>query len=196
MNDQSSDPAVSQIVEAARNYFTKFGYSRVSTGEIAKAVGRSKKTLYKHFETKEQLLLAVVQRLNGDAEKAVVELTTQRDQPLVSLRAILEHIAVHVISTQDVLFGDLAERSQELFIQASKERQQALAEVVRPLFLAGNEQGILRDDLDFDRVMTVFVIACEQLATPIDLASSDPETQARIETLVTLTVDGIRKPAS
>ena len=40
--------------------------------------------------------------------------------------------------------------------------------------------------------MTVFVIAAEQLATPIDLAASDPETEERIHTLVSLTVDGLR----
>ena len=162
MTEMMDDPALTQIVDAARNYFTKFGYSRVSTGEIAKAVGRSKKTLYKHFETKEQLLLAVVQRLNQEAEEAIVTLAAEREQPLESFKKILQHIAVHVISTQDVLFGDLAERSQELFIQASADRQQALAAVMSPLLDEATAQGLVRNDLEFKRVMTVFIIACEQ----------------------------------
>ena len=99
---------------------------------------------------------------------------------------------MHVISTQDVLFGDLAERSQELFIQASKDRQGALAAVVKPLYEEAASKQLVRTDLDFGRVMTVFVIAAEQLATPIDLAASDPETEERIHTLVSLTVDGLR----
>src|ERR1700733_10404471 len=50
----------SRIVDAARELFFDHGYSKVSTSEIAEAIGISKKTLYKEFETKEDILRACV----------------------------------------------------------------------------------------------------------------------------------------
>jgi TetR/AcrR family transcriptional repressor of mexJK operon len=50
-----------EIVAIARALFFREGYSGTSMSQIAAAVGGSKTTLYNHFQSKEQLLLAVVQ---------------------------------------------------------------------------------------------------------------------------------------
>src|SRR4051812_46436399 len=50
----------SRIIDAARDLFLDHGYSKVSTNEIAQSLGISKKTLYKEFENKEEILRAVL----------------------------------------------------------------------------------------------------------------------------------------
>ncbi|MBQ3414168.1 MAG: TetR/AcrR family transcriptional regulator [Clostridia bacterium] len=45
-----------QIIEAARKLFHKFGFKKVSMDEIANAAGVTKKTIYMHFPSKEELL--------------------------------------------------------------------------------------------------------------------------------------------
>ena len=73
MNPSMDDSAVRQeIVDTAKAYFLKYGYSRVSTAEIADEAGRSKKTLYKHFPTKEALLAAVVRYFSGGNPRIAV----------------------------------------------------------------------------------------------------------------------------
>nr|WP_144222690.1 TetR/AcrR family transcriptional regulator [Mesorhizobium amorphae] len=49
-----------EIVAIARQLFFQAGYAGTSMSQIAAAVGGSKTTLYNHFQSKEQLLLAVV----------------------------------------------------------------------------------------------------------------------------------------
>lgn len=44
-----------QIIEAARELFTKYGYRKVSMDEIAKEAGVTKKTIYTYFKDKEEL---------------------------------------------------------------------------------------------------------------------------------------------
>jgi AcrR family transcriptional regulator len=46
----------SQIVEAAKILFTKYGYKRVSMDEIAKEAGVVKSTIYQYFKDKDDLL--------------------------------------------------------------------------------------------------------------------------------------------
>lgn len=44
-----------QIIEAARNLFTTFGYKRVSMDEIALKSGVTKRTVYSYFKDKDEL---------------------------------------------------------------------------------------------------------------------------------------------
>src|SRR5204862_1634971 len=50
-----------EIVAVAQKLFFKEGYAATSMSQLAAALGGSKTTLYNHFQSKEALLLAVVQ---------------------------------------------------------------------------------------------------------------------------------------
>lgn len=50
-----------EIVAVAQELFFREGYAGTSMSQLAAAVGGSKTTLYNHFQSKEELLLAVVQ---------------------------------------------------------------------------------------------------------------------------------------
>jgi AcrR family transcriptional regulator len=51
-----------QIVEGARTVFRVLGYDAASMGEIAKAAGVSKGTLYVYFKDKDELFQAIVEK--------------------------------------------------------------------------------------------------------------------------------------
>jgi AcrR family transcriptional regulator len=51
-----------QIVEGARSVFMAHGFDAASMGEIAKAAGVSKGTLYVYFKDKDELFKAIVQK--------------------------------------------------------------------------------------------------------------------------------------
>src|ERR1700722_490986 len=58
-----------QILEGARAVFLAQGFDAASMGEIARAAGVSKGTLYVYFESKEELFQAIVhQQCQGQAE--------------------------------------------------------------------------------------------------------------------------------
>ncbi len=66
MTDERSIPSRkdrkrAEIVATARDLIFREGYAGTSMSQIAAAVGGSKQTLYNHFQSKEQLLLAIVQ---------------------------------------------------------------------------------------------------------------------------------------
>ncbi|TWB46420.1 TetR family transcriptional regulator [Rhizobium sp. ERR 922] len=52
----------SRLIEAATTEFLAHGYGEANVGRIASAAGMSKKTIYKHFSSKEALLYAVMQK--------------------------------------------------------------------------------------------------------------------------------------
>ena len=56
------------IIAAAKELFFREGYAGASMAEITSRVGGSKATLYTHFRSKEELLLAVVQDMIKPSE--------------------------------------------------------------------------------------------------------------------------------
>jgi AcrR family transcriptional regulator len=60
MADEEKDILKNRIKELARTQFAKKGFSYVKTDDLAKDLGISKRTLYDHFPSKENLLSAVI----------------------------------------------------------------------------------------------------------------------------------------
>lgn len=86
-----------KVVEAAITMFAEKGYANTSTSEIAKAAGVSEGTIFRHYGTKENLLLAVVlpflkESLPGLAEELLSEIAPQNFDKFENfLRAILKN---------------------------------------------------------------------------------------------------------
>jgi AcrR family transcriptional regulator len=57
---RSADKTRRQILDAAYKLFRRRGYSRVTIEDIATEAGFTKRTLYHHFESKDQLLAEVL----------------------------------------------------------------------------------------------------------------------------------------
>ncbi|PBK55093.1 TetR family transcriptional regulator [Pseudomonas syringae pv. actinidiae] len=65
------------IIDAAASVFLEMGYERASMNEVTKRMGGSKATIYSYFPSKEELFIAVVNRLaTAHLADAVSELTT------------------------------------------------------------------------------------------------------------------------
>ncbi|MEH7382684.1 TetR/AcrR family transcriptional regulator [Bacillus sp. JJ1533] len=71
-----------KIAETAIKMFAEKGYSNTSTSEIAKAAGVAEGTIFRHYGTKDNLLLSVIipflkEALPGMAEKVFKEVLTE-----------------------------------------------------------------------------------------------------------------------
>lgn len=184
---------VAQIVEAARKYFLRFGYSRVSTEEIARSIGRSKKTLYKHFATKEMLLNAVLARVDEEACRDIGSLLGERGgDRLARLRRILGAVGVHLTTTHQVLLADLRSSAPELGLQAWNERRDAIGRVLQPVLAEAAREGLVRADLPPERMLMIFFACVEGVAAPAELAAG-AAPGGLVADLVNLLVDGLRR---
>lgn len=57
------------IIETATRVFLKNNYQNMKTAEMAKEAGVSEATLYKYFDSKKEIFLAVLNRFNENIEK-------------------------------------------------------------------------------------------------------------------------------
>jgi len=86
------------IIKGAMALFLKSGFHAVSMEKVAQAAPVSKATLYKYFDSKDALLVAVIDELNSDLWK------TLDDFPVSSsVEKILQKIATVFV---DLIFSD------------------------------------------------------------------------------------------
>src|SRR4051812_5089743 len=86
-----------QILIRAREEFFTHGFSKVTTGELATALGISKKTLYQHFASKEELLREAVYLMRDEMAGAVEEMVDREELDFVEkLRGVMTVIGTRV----------------------------------------------------------------------------------------------------
>ncbi|HEU5238486.1 MAG TPA: TetR/AcrR family transcriptional regulator, partial [Pyrinomonadaceae bacterium] len=94
MNDQSTDTKTAtrdRIVEAARDLFFKQGYVATGVAQILKASNANSGSLYYFFPSKEDLLVAVLEKYQTLLEPRVLKPAFDRvDDPIERLFAVLE----------------------------------------------------------------------------------------------------------
>ena len=73
------------VIEAATQLFAERGLKAVSMAALAETAGVSTATLYRHFDSKEQIFAAVVQRLVDDEFRTTAEAALNAPDPLAAL---------------------------------------------------------------------------------------------------------------
>jgi len=80
-----SDERKTQILNAAEGVFTKKGLDDARMDDIAEKTGLSKGTLYLYFKSKEELIIAILDRIFGDV---INQFETRKNAELKATEAI------------------------------------------------------------------------------------------------------------
>jgi AcrR family transcriptional regulator len=95
-------PPRERILQAASELFYRHGIRAVGVDSIAEAAGTNKMTLYRHFESKDELVAEYLRRLAAEANAHFEELKASHPgKPCEALRAWLAEMAEHVARGDD-----------------------------------------------------------------------------------------------
>ena len=159
-----------KIVEATERVLREKGLARSTTKEIARAAGYSEGTLYKHFESKEDLFLAVLAERLPSFVALVEELPARVGRG--TLRETLEETA----STALVFYGEIVPMAASIFsdpgllarhregIRARGAGPRMVNEALAAYLDAEKRLGRVREDADPEAAAALILGACYQRA--------------------------------
>jgi AcrR family transcriptional regulator len=81
-----------QIIAAATEHFSRYGYEKTAVSDLAKAVGFSKAYIYKFFESKQAIGEMICANCLREIETEVRKAVAQADQPPEKLRRMFKSI--------------------------------------------------------------------------------------------------------
>jgi AcrR family transcriptional regulator len=180
----------SELTRAAARLFAEKGYHGTSIGDLAKALGVRKASLYSHIESKQDLLYETM-RDGAVAFHAALDAIPD-DLPAVEkirlalrghLRVVSEQLDVATVFVREWRYLDGARREE---ILAERRRYE---ERVRALFREGRELGELRTDLDDASAALLALSAANWAYTWLQAGRDTDELADRFSTIL---LDGIR----
>lgn len=173
-----------KILDAAAHVMRTRGFARTTTKEIARAAGYSEATLYKHFQDKTDLFLAVLHAKLPTFRPFAEELARKpgagslRDNLAATARAAIEFyresfpMTASIFAEPDLL---AAHRTSAARRGAGPHRPvEALARYLR----AEQEAGRIRPEADPDAGAALLLGACLQYAFLLSFAQRELDPQA------------------
>jgi TetR/AcrR family transcriptional regulator, cholesterol catabolism regulator len=180
----------SQLTREAARLFAERGYHGTSIGDLAKAMGVQKGSLYAHMESKQDLLYEAM-REGADAFHAALDAIPDdlkvTDRIRLALRAHLrvvkEQLDVATVFVREWRYLE-GERAAEFLAERRRYEER-----FRALFREGRELGELRTDLD-DQAAVLLVLSAANWA--YTWLPPDADTDELADRFFAILVDGVR----
>src|SRR3954471_11410327 len=155
-----------RIADAARELFLVHGYSKVSTIEIANSIGISKKTLYKEFESKEQILEAVILPKLTESSRVVDAILTNAEMPFLDkLKEIMSTIGFQHQKISQVLMRDVFIHAPAVWEEIQKFRKKRY-EKFGELLQEGIDKKFFRSDIKPEVITKLYTTAVDNMMLP------------------------------
>jgi AcrR family transcriptional regulator len=178
-------------VDQARLLFNEHGYSKVSASEIAQALGISKKTLYKEFETKEDILRAVIRpKLEASAAELSAILGDASLTYIECLSAVMTMIGMQYQKVSHVLVRDVFAHAPSVWQEITKYREWRFAQFAE-LLKQGAREGVFREEINVHVVLALYQSAVDAMMNPTTLMEMPCTPRETFQMVLTILLEGI-----
>ncbi|MBP3192771.1 TetR/AcrR family transcriptional regulator [Natronogracilivirga saccharolytica] len=146
-----------ELLEVAGNLFRKHGITYVTMDDISREMGISKKTLYKYYRNKEDLLYHVF-------KKGIEDRFRKHREVLVNAPNIIEGLVMVMVDTMKdyekmnpVLLEELRRRYRAVSDVIRKEQYEQSYDEILKMLEKGKQQGVIMEEVDSDIVAKLFM---------------------------------------
>lgn len=131
-----------QIFETAKVLFSRFGFRKTAVDEIAEAAGISKRTLYKRFRSKEELLSELVMYEALKLRRYCMDEIKKLDDPLDKLETLC--VLTNNYFDDNVFLGRVMSDDDQLFSPFLGDRVHQVEEGIRGILINLLREGVGR----------------------------------------------------
>ena len=139
-----------QLMDVASKLFAKLGYEATTTAAIAEAAGVTEPILYRHFNSKQEMFIAIVKAMSGQTMQHWEELIAGVTDPAQQIRHISAELPDHMAHLADayhVLHGALATSRDKKVLTVIKEHYAEIERFFSRIVRDGQKAGIFRRDV-------------------------------------------------
>ncbi len=181
-----------RIMETAREAFYLHGFSKVTVDEIAAKNGISKKTIYKYFQSKDDLVEAVTRETLSEMAKCCQSIVKEEGVDFVDrLKRMMTLVAVQYSNVGKALVEDLQKNAPHIWNQIAEFRTQRINIEFGAMLQEGMEKGIFRTDIDRDLILMIYSNAIQTIIKPEMLVHLPYSASQIFETIVKIIFEGI-----
>jgi len=149
-----------QILEVAMKVFARAGYAQAGTAEIAAEAGISEPTIYRHFDSKKSLYIAVIAHNRDEFLEAWQQIIEGSPDPLAAIDRIGEWYRNQMAEQPDMLrirFRSLNAADDPEIAAVVRDGYRAVTDKVRRLFQQAVERGQVPAEVNVGQLAMMFM---------------------------------------
>lgn len=179
------------ILLAASINIKKYGFRRFTMDEIAGDLGISKKTLYKYFRSKDQLIGDLIDQALEIEERDLRKTLDECSDWLAKVKGLMT-----VYSYQNIPYRLLDELARYFPAQHAKIKNLSdkREKIFRQLFSEAVEENRVRADISLDLIVLIMKKLFQDPTDPEILAASNISVNQVLEQMLEVVLYGILKP--
>ena len=178
-----------QIVDAARAHFSRYGYSKTTVADLAKAIGFSKAYIYKFFDSKQAIGQAIcvqcLDKVLAAGEAGIADGKTASEKLRRFFNGIIGTSAE--LFFEDKLLYDIAAHSAEERWPSAMAYLEKAEALLKEIILLGRETGEFERKTPIDETCEAILLVMQSFMNPLMLKhnlSELPEAPTKVVNLV------------
>lgn len=181
-----------RIIEEAREQFMKYGYSRMRMDDLAQSLGMSKKTLYQHFEGKQELCEAVTDHIFTNHKCGITMIMEEKDLDFISrLRKISIFISANAMQMTNDILVDFKRNVPQIWKKVEEFRKKSIHHDFKQLIQKGIEEKVFRNDLNVDVVIAMYYGSINYIISPENLQNANYNSTEAFNTIFRIVMEGM-----
>jgi AcrR family transcriptional regulator len=158
-----------QIVEAAEEHFSHYGYEKTTVSDLAKAIGFSKAYIYKFFDSKQAIGEAICARTLSTIVAAVEEAVAGASTPTEKFRRMFKTLVVTGVSLffDDRKLYDIAAHSAGEGWPSARAYGERMRQILTEIVREGRESGEFERKTPLDETVHAIYLVMLPFANPL-----------------------------
>ncbi|WP_461075596.1 TetR/AcrR family transcriptional regulator [Spirosoma flavus] len=169
-----------RILAEAERLFWKYGVRSVTMEDIAKQLGISKKTIYQHFNDKEEILYQVIQDKTVRNQSEMDCMVIEGLNPVEEMLWVLNMMQKHADQVSPNLLVDVKRYYPQAFALFRQYKENQIMRSILENIQKGIEQGLYRPDIN-PTILARLRVEQIELAFNTELFSTDQFTMQQIQ---------------
>ena len=179
------------MVATAERIFLSSGFSRVLMDDLARELGMSKKTLYAHFTSKEELLRAVLVRRTTEIDRGLEAIVGARESFPAKLGHLARFLQSQVAKVSPVFLEDIRRYAPDCFQVVEEFRGRAIPRYFGRLLEEGVRAGHVRQQVNRDLLIRMLVLSIQGIIRPETVEELHLRPGEALDHILAIFFDGI-----
>ncbi len=167
MKEKNDNAIRKRIIRKCTEIFLRNGFAKISMDEIAQSLGMSKKTIYKHFSNKEDLVKTVIISFRDQTLSRIESILDDEDiDTYLRLVKMLEATGEQLSKIQRPVLEDIKKHLPDFWIDVEKRRRTILKQVYGKIIADAKKERIVRQDTDEDFFILMYMSLITSIVNP------------------------------
>jgi len=179
-----------RIIAAAVERFRHEGFAKVSIDDLASNMMMSKKTFYKVFTSKEDLVEQIVNRILGDVATNLDRIVSSQHSFVAKLNGLLGFLGGLPARVGVPMMTDLQRQLPHIWKRLEDFRAQHIIEIFGKLVDQGMREGYVRPELNKRIFLHAYTASVQHIMQPLLLAHESYSAKEALQGILDLFFKG------